>query len=132
MVKKSVTDRSAETTLRDAAKRGALGRCPRCGIGRLFACYLKQVESCASCGEAFAGLRTDDAAPWATIILVGHVFLPLMFLVDLARHLPPWLEVAVWAGLFALLSATLLPRVKGMILGVLWQTRATAEAKIVP
>ena len=38
--------------------------------------YLKQVENCAACGESFGQIRADDAAPWLTIILVGHVFLP--------------------------------------------------------
>jgi uncharacterized protein (DUF983 family) len=118
-------------TIRQAAKRGVLGRCPCCGKGQLFARYLKQVDNCASCGEAFAGLRTDDVAPWATIIVVGHVFLPLAFLVDLTHVMPLWAELTLWSGVFATLSMALLPRAKGMMLGVLWQTRATAEPTIV-
>jgi uncharacterized protein (DUF983 family) len=116
-----------EITMREAAKRGILGRCPCCGKGQLFARYLKQVDSCVSCGELFSGLRTDDVAPWVTIIVVGHIFLPLAFMIDLAQVMPLWAELAVWSGVFAALSMVLLPRAKGMMLGVLWQTRATAE-----
>jgi uncharacterized protein (DUF983 family) len=122
---------SSEITLRKAAERGILGRCPCCGKGRLFARFLKQVDACADCGEAFAGLRADDAAPWATIIIVGHIFLPLVFMVDLTGIMPLWAELTLWSGLLTLLSLALLPRAKGMMLGVLWQTRATGEPKIV-
>jgi uncharacterized protein (DUF983 family) len=120
-----------EITLRNAAKRGILGRCPCCGTGQLFARYLKQVEHCADCGEKFSHLRADDAAPWATIILVGHVFLPLAFMVDLTNVMPLWAELTIWSSFFTLLSMAVLPRAKGMMLGVLWQTRATGEPKIV-
>jgi len=121
----------SEITLRKAAERGILGRCPCCGKGQLFQRFLKQVDNCADCGEAFAGLRADDAAPWATIILVGHVFLPLVFLVDLTHIMPLWAELTLWSAILTLLSVAVLPRAKGMMLGVLWQTRATGEPKIV-
>lgn len=120
-----------EITMKQAAKRGVLGRCPCCGKGLLFARYLRQVDNCANCGEAFTGLRTDDVAPWATIIVVGHIFLPLAFMVDLTHLMPLWAELTLWSGFFAALSMALLPRAKGMMLGVLWQTRATAEPTII-
>lgn len=120
-----------EITMKQAAKRGVLGRCPCCGKGLLFARYLRQVDNCANCGEAFTGLRTDDVAPWATIIVVGHIFLPLAFMVDLTHVMPLWAELTLWSGFFAALSMALLPRAKGMMLGVLWQTRATAEPTII-
>jgi len=120
-----------EITMRQAAGRGVLGRCPCCGKGQLFARYLKQVENCTSCGEDFAGLRTDDVAPWATIIVVGHVFLPLVLMLDLTHVMPLWAEMALWSGSLATLAMAVLPRAKGMMLGVLWQTRATAEPTIV-
>jgi len=119
-----------EITMGNAARRGILGRCPCCGKGKLFSRYLKQVDNCASCGELFAGLRTDDVAPWATIIVVGHVFLPFALLVDLTKVMPVWAEATLWSGFFAALAVVLLPRAKGMMLGVLWQTRATAEPTI--
>jgi len=72
-----------EIALKTAALRGLLGRCPCCGQGKLMRSYLKPVENCAVCGERFGQIRADDAAPWLTIILVGHIFLPLAFMVDM-------------------------------------------------
>ncbi len=126
-----MTNRSEEITLAKAAERGALGRCPCCGKGQLFARFLKQVEHCANCGEHFGALRADDAAPWLTIIVVGHIFLPFAFMVDLTKIMPVWAEVTLWSAFFALLSIAMLPRAKGVMLGVLWQTRATGEPTII-
>lgn len=107
-----------------AMKRGFLGRCPSCGKTPLFKSYLKQVPFCPACGAEFARIRADDAAPWLTIIVVGHVFLPLIFFVDLAAFMPFWAGVFAWAGLFSGLSLVLLPRAKGLFIALLWVTRA--------
>jgi uncharacterized protein (DUF983 family) len=120
-----------DTSMRKAAERGLLGKCPCCGKGQLFARYLKQVENCSSCGEYFGAIRADDAAPWATIIVVGHIFLPMAFMIDLTHVMPVWGEMLLWSLFFAGLSMTLLPRAKGMMIAILWRTRATAEPSIV-
>ena len=120
-----------EVTLRKACERGVLGRCPSCGKGKLFRSFLKQVEECADCQAHFGSLRADDAAPWLTIIVLGHVFLPLAFLVDLESLMPRWAALTTWSVLFTLLAVVMLPRAKGIMLGVLWQTKATGEPKII-
>jgi uncharacterized protein (DUF983 family) len=109
--------------LKTAARRALLGRCPCCGQGKLMCGYLSQVENCASCGESFGQIRADDAAPWLTIILVGHVFLPFAFMVDV-DWMPVWAAMIMWATCFALLALAILPRAKALFIGVLWQTRA--------
>lgn len=118
-----------EISMRQAALRGALGRCPCCGQGRLFSRYLKQVPNCSACGESFAAFRADDAAPWLTIIVIGHVFLPFAFMVDTSA-LPVWSVMIGMSTLFAGLGAALLPRAKGVILAILWVTRASAHPEI--
>ncbi len=107
-----------------AARRGLLGRCPGCGGTPLFKAYLKQVQACPSCHAEFGKIRADDAAPWLTIIVIGHVFLPLVFFLNLDRVIPLWASVAVYAGFLSLLALVLLPRAKGLFIGILWSTRA--------
>jgi uncharacterized protein (DUF983 family) len=114
----------SEVPLGIAAKRGFLGRCPNCGKAPLFKSYLKQVQSCPNCGAEFGCIRADDAAPWLTIIVVGHVFLPLIFFVNMGALMPFWAGVWVWAALFSGLSLVILPRAKGMFIAILWVTRA--------
>lgn len=118
----SMSERT-EVDLKTAAKRGLMGRCPHCGLGKLMRGYLKQVESCAVCGEQLGHIRADDAAPWLTIILVGHVFLPFAFLVNL-DWMPTRAVMLMWSACFAAIALAILPRAKALFIGVLWQTRA--------
>jgi uncharacterized protein (DUF983 family) len=113
--------------MRKAAGRALRGRCPCCGEGRLFRSYLKQVEACAACNERFGAIRADDAAPWLTIILVGHIFLPLAFIIDLG-FLPAWAAALGLAGFFAALSLAILPKAKALFIAILWHTRAPGYA----
>jgi uncharacterized protein (DUF983 family) len=118
-----------DISLKTAVVRGVLHRCPACGVGKLFKSYLRQVENCAACSERFGHIRADDAAPWGTIILVGHVFLPLAFLVNV-DFLSTWAVTMLWATCFCLLSLTVLPRSKGLFLAILWHTRAPGYQQV--
>jgi uncharacterized protein (DUF983 family) len=119
----------ATVELKTAALRALMGRCPCCGKGKLMRSYLKQVENCAECGESFGNIRADDAAPWLTIILVGHVFLPFAFMVDL-DWMPVWVAALMWSALFTALSLAILPRAKTLFIAILWQTRAPGYAPV--
>jgi uncharacterized protein (DUF983 family) len=113
-----------EVSLRLAVKRGVLGRCPNCGQAALFKSYLEQFPNCPACGAELFRVRADDVAPWLTIIIIGHVFLPLILFVNLSTFMPFWLGVACWAVLFSGIALLVLPRAKGLIIGVLWVTRS--------
>jgi len=112
-----------EISLKTAARRALLGRCPCCGEGKLMRSYLKQVEQCSVCGEQFGQIRADDAAPWLTIIVVGHIFLPLAFMLNW-DWMPTWAAMVSMSALFTAISLAILPRAKMLFIGVLWQTRA--------
>lgn len=112
-----------------AMLRGAMGVCPNCGNGLLYRRYLKPVEHCAACGEAYAHLRADDAAPWLTILVVGHIVVPLLLLVHQSFEPPMWLELAVWLPLTLALTLYLLPRCKGIILALIWALRAEGSER---
>ena len=62
-----------DRSVREAITRGFFGRCPACGRGRLFRSYLKVVNACNICGEAFTGHRADDAPAYLTLLIVAHV-----------------------------------------------------------
>ena len=113
-----------EPDFKTAARRAILGRCPCCGEGKLFRAYLKQVEACSACGEKFGAIRADDAAPWLTIIIVGHIFVPLMLMAVAMTTMPAWASAVLWSCIFVLLSLAILPRAKGLFIAILWMTGA--------
>lgn len=103
-------------------RRGVLGRCPRCGEGRLFQRYLKQVEQCPHCGEKFGHIRADDGPAWLTILLVGHLLAPFFLLVVPDLDWPEWKMMAVVIALTVVLTLLLLPRAKGVFIGLIWRS----------
>ena len=74
--------------------RGAMLKCPTCGIGSMFRRYLKVADHCAHCGEALHHHRADDAPPYFTIVIVGHIVVSLVLAVEMAYRPPLWLHAA--------------------------------------
>ena len=107
-----------------SARYALLGRCPCCGEGKLFRAYLKQVDACSVCGERFADIRADDGAPWLTLIIVGHIFIPLMLVFVAMSDLSTWTEAVLWSAIFAGLCLAILPRAKALFIAILWHTGA--------
>lgn len=119
-----VVSPSGDRSVWQAVTRGILGRCPACGVGRVLDGYLTATPACSSCGEGYAHLRADDMPPWLTIMVVGHVVVPLLLLVEKLWHPSMMLQMAVWPVATLALMLVLLPRSKGLVLGVLWATGA--------
>lgn len=105
-------------------RRGLAGRCPACGRGRLLHRYLKAHPCCESCGLPFEPLRSDDAAPYFTILIVGHIIVPLVLLSE--QHLAPpvWVQLAIWLPATLAVSLLLLPPVKGAVMAAIWSLKA--------
>ena len=113
-----------------SARYALMGRCPCCGQGKLFRAYLKQVDACSACGERFADIRADDGAPWLTLILVGHVFIPVMLVFVAMSSLSTWTLAALWSAIFAALCLAVLPRAKALFITILWHTGAPGSKSI--
>jgi uncharacterized protein (DUF983 family) len=124
----SVTNQKPSSTA-SAILRGALGRCPRCGQGRILHRYLKVVDKCSACGEAYGHFRADDAPPWLTILIVGHISLPIILILEQTFQIAMWVEFAVYLPLVTLLTLLVLPRCKGVILALLWAMKAEGSEK---
>jgi uncharacterized protein (DUF983 family) len=95
-------------------------RCPACGAAPLFRRYLKVHDTCPGCGEALHHHRADDAPPYFTILIVGHVIVGAILPVERAFVPPLWVHAVVWLPLTLAMSLALLPRVKGAIVGLQW------------
>ena len=106
-----------------AMGRGALHRCPACGRGALYRSYLKPADACPACGEELFHQRADDAPPYVTIFVVGHVILAAVVMTDIAYAWPLWLHAIVWLPLTIALCLGFLPAAKGALIGLQWGLR---------
>jgi uncharacterized protein (DUF983 family) len=112
-----------------AIGRGLAGRCPNCGKGRLFRSYLKPVDQCAVCGERLGHIRSDDAAPWLTILVVGHIVVPMALAFEMHTSWPDWVSMTLWPILALALAVVVLPRAKGLFVGLIWATGAPGSER---
>jgi uncharacterized protein (DUF983 family) len=110
-----------------ALQRGWQGRCPRCGAGSLYSRFLKMRSSCPVCEQALEPYRADDAPAYFTILIVGHIVVPLVLLLERYGDTPPlWFHALLWLPLSVVLALYLLPHIKGTVIALLWVHRIPA------
>lgn len=107
----------------EAIKRGMLGRCPRCGEGRLFRAWVKPVDACGHCGEEMHHQRADDLPAYLVILFVGHLVVGLFSGVEAATDWSMWAHLALWVPITLILAVGLLQPAKGAVIGLQWALR---------
>lgn len=122
----------AKRDLQQAMLRGLMGRCPACGQGKLFKSYLKVADTCPSCGEELFHQRADDAPPYFTMLITGHIIVAGVMAVEEAFHPDLWVHLAIWAPALIGLSLFLLPRIKGALVGLQWALRMHGFGGVTP
>ncbi|WP_042246807.1 DUF983 domain-containing protein [Paracoccus sp. PAMC 22219] len=106
-----------------AMLRGARGRCPACGEGRLFTSYLKVADACPACHEDLHHQRADDGPAYLTILIVSHLGAPLLLASFIAWR-PSAMTMILSFGIGAIvLSLAMLPVIKGAMVGLQWARR---------
>jgi uncharacterized protein (DUF983 family) len=103
-----------------AMLRGARNRCMNCGEGKLFDGFLQPHYACSVCGEEFHHHRADDAPPYFTITIVGHIIVPGLLAVEVLWHPALWIHMSLWVPLTLILSLSLLRPIKGALIGLQW------------
>ena len=99
--------------------RGLLGRCPACGQSHIFNGFLRVLPECTVCGAPLGQARADDAPPYFTIAITGHIVIPGMLLLEQAESPPLWVHAAIWLPLTVILALGLLRPVKGATVGLM-------------
>lgn len=100
--------------------RGARGRCPRCGAGRIFARWLKPVAACPQCGLDISGQRADDFPAYIALFVTGHVLAPVLIMMVLEWELSALAVLAIIVPLAMAMMAAMLQPAKGAVIGLQW------------
>lgn len=102
-----------------AIGRGLRGQCPACGKSHLFNGFLRVAATCKSCAAPLGLARADDAPPYLTILLTGHVVVPLLFFVDRMTELSSFAMSAIFLPITLFMALGLLRPIKGGTVGVM-------------
>ncbi len=108
---------------------GALGRCPNCGKGPLFAGFLKISRTCADCGFDLGASDSGDGPAVFVILIVGFLAVFGVLFTDIAYHPPIWVLLITWIPLAGLLCLLLLRPMKGLMIAAQIRNRASQHRR---
>ena len=95
-------------------------KCPNCGEGSLFEKYIKAFDHCTKCHESFKNLRADDGPAWLTIIIVGHIIVPLFLYLERNFQLSYFESGVILVVVSSFLVLLILPFSKSVFMTALW------------
>lgn len=106
-----------------AVLRGLRRRCPNCGAAGLFDGYLTLQTACTACGEDLTPARADDGPAYLSILLTAKVMGTLQLVTYELWQPSPWVLAGTFSVGVIAMALYLLPRFKGMIVGIQWAKR---------
>lgn len=112
-----------ERPLWPAMRRGWRRRCPSCGRGPLLLGYLTLRGECPVCAEDLSHARADDGPAYLSILITAKLIGSLMVPFYVAFEPDPYTLIAVFSVGVSAMALYLLPRLKGLIVGVQWAKR---------
>lgn len=95
-------------------------RCPACASAPLFRQYLKANDQCPRCATELHHHQADDAPPYFTIFIVGHLVVAGVLMLEQSQAPATWVHLSIWLPLTLVLTLWLLPRIKGALIGLQW------------
>jgi uncharacterized protein (DUF983 family) len=107
---------------------GLLGRCPRCGKGRLFHGFLAVPPQCECCKLDFSFVDSADGPAFFVMFISGFIVAGSALAVEILYAPPYWVHALLWAPL--ILITTLLPLrpIKGLLIALQYHHKA-AESR---
>jgi uncharacterized protein (DUF983 family) len=106
---------------------GALGRCPNCGQGALYAGFLDLAPTCSSCGFPLVTADTGDGPAIFVIMIVGFIIVFGALVTEIAVHPPVWVHLVLWLPLGAALCLGLLRPMKGLMIAAQIRNKASQQ-----
>lgn len=104
--------------------RGLMGRCPRCGEGKLFKGFLSLRPRCEHCGLDFNFADAGDG-PAVFVILIGGALVVFAALMTEVAYQPPyWLHAALWLPMILLVTVGPLRPIKGLLIALQYHHKA--------
>ena len=113
----------SERNIWQSLKRGWRQTCPACRSGALYKSYLKVNDACPSCREELHHQRADDAPPYFTMLITGHIIIGGILIAEQLYAPETWVHLVVALPSLVILSLYLLPRIKGALIGYQWANR---------
>ncbi|MEO1207226.1 MAG: DUF983 domain-containing protein [Pseudomonadota bacterium] len=103
---------------------GLMGKCPRCGEGRLFSGVLTLGPACPKCHLDYAFIDTGDGPAVFAIFVLGVVVLGGALWFEFTFNPALWIHVVLWGIVTPVLAIGLLRVLKGTLTGLQYANKA--------
>ncbi|MDX7949757.1 DUF983 domain-containing protein [Lichenihabitans sp. Uapishka_5] len=114
----------ADEAAPSAISAGLAGRCPRCGMGRLFRGFLTVAPRCDQCGLDLGFADAGDGPAVFVTLAVGTLVVGLALILDIAYEPPIWVHLVISLPLAVLLCLAVLRPAKGILVALQYRNRA--------
>ena len=103
---------------------GVLGRCPRCGGGRLFTGFVDLAPACEACGLDYGFADAGDGPAVIVTLLAGFVVVGAALVVEVKYEPPMWLHLAIFLPLTLVVCLGMLRPLKGVLVSLQYRNKA--------
>jgi uncharacterized protein (DUF983 family) len=103
---------------------GLLGRCPRCGKGRLFQGFLTLRPRCESCDLDFSFVDSADGPAFFVMFFSGFIVTGSALAVEILYAPPYWVHALLWGPLILITAVLPLRPVKGLLIALQYHNKA--------
>ena len=103
---------------------GLLGRCPRCGRGKLYEGFLELREKCDTCGLDYRFADSGDGPAVFVILFLGFIICGLALWTELTFQPAYWVHLVLWLPLTLLLAVGLLRPMKATMVALQYRNKA--------
>lgn len=91
-------------------------RCPRCGIGKLYAGFLQVAERCGHCGLDLKKEDSGDGAAAFLIFFIGAIVVGLAFKLEFSVEPPFWVHAVLWPPVIVAMIVVAAPPSKAWLI----------------
>jgi len=103
---------------------GVLGRCPRCGGGKLFKGFVDLAPACEACGLDYGFADSGDGPAVMVTLLAGFVVVGAALVVEVKYEPPMWLHLAIFLPLTLIVCLGMLRPLKGVLVSLQYRNKA--------
>jgi uncharacterized protein (DUF983 family) len=103
---------------------GLLGRCPRCGNGKVFDGFLSLASRCSKCGLDLGFADSGDGPAWFVSFIASMIVLGAAFWVELRYQPPYWVYLVVFFPLTLITCLGLLRPTKSLLIALQYYNKA--------
>jgi uncharacterized protein (DUF983 family) len=103
---------------------GLMCRCPRCGVGKLYAGFLAVAPRCEHCHLDLAMADSGDGPAVFVIFIVGFLVVGFALLLENLAEPPYWVHLVIEMPMILVGSFLLLRPFKALLIALQWANKA--------